>query len=62
MHIKANLLDDICDVGPSEGEILESTDEDAIGGGVTYGSVVARELGMRVHRVRTGFSLACQPA
>jgi hypothetical protein len=33
MHIKADLLNDVGDVGPSEGEILKSTGEAPVGGG-----------------------------
>lgn len=35
MHVKTNLLNNICDVGPSEGEVPKSTGKAPIGSGVT---------------------------
>ena len=51
---KSNLLNDICDVGPGECEILKSTDEAPVGGGVNDRSAIARVLGLHLDRGHIG--------
>jgi hypothetical protein len=39
VHVKAHLLDRVCDVGPGEGEVLESLDGAMLGCHVVYQDV-----------------------
>lgn len=54
IHIEANLSNNICDVGSGEGEILKSTSEATVDGGVTNRSAISRELGMCIYWCRAG--------
>jgi hypothetical protein len=57
MNVETDLLDNMHDVGPGEGEILKSVDKVAVDSGVTHRSTVTRELGMRVHQGQTGLAI-----
>ena len=51
VHVEAQMLDDVCDVGSSEGEVLERPAEASVGRLVTYrGAAVVGDLCLRVHR------------
>lgn len=63
MHIKADVLNDIGDIGPSEGEIPESIDEAPVGGGVTLIGLPSLEnLACESTGVTQACSRPCQPA
>jgi hypothetical protein len=50
MHVEAHLLDSISNIWTSKSEILKSTSNTAVGGGVGDGSSIGRKLGMSIHR------------
>jgi hypothetical protein len=52
MHVKTDLLDNIHDVEPNEGEILKSADKTVVGSGVADRGTVDEDLGLCVHRCR----------
>lgn len=60
MHIKANLVNDICDVRPGEGEVLKSISKAPIGGGVNDRSAIARVLGLHLDRGHIGLAVQHQ--
>jgi len=50
MHMKANLLDGVGDVRPSEGQVLESTSKTPKLRGINnWGAICSRDLGVRIH-------------
>jgi hypothetical protein len=52
VHVEIDMLDDICNVGPGEGEILKSADKALVGSEVGDMGTINRELYLRVHRGR----------
>jgi hypothetical protein len=58
MHMKAQLLNHISDVRPSEGEVLESTRETPVRGGIRHPVPVGlRQLALRVNWSRAGVAI-----
>lgn len=53
MFVEIDLLNSICDVGPNEGEILNSVGKTSIGSDVGDRGIVVEDLGLRVHECRT---------
>ena len=57
-HVKAHLLDRVGDVGPGEGEVLESLDEALVGRHVAdWSVVVVGELRLSVDRRGAGLAV-----
>jgi len=50
VHVEANLLNNISNIWTSKSEILKSTSNTVIGGGVGNCSSIGRELGVSIHR------------
>jgi len=50
MHVEAHLLDSISDIWTSKSEILKSTNNATVGGGVGDDSSIDGKLGMSIHR------------
>jgi hypothetical protein len=56
--MKAQLLNRISDVRPSEGEVLESTSETPVRGGIRHPVPLGlRQLALRVNRSGAGFTV-----
>jgi len=59
MHVKANLLDGICNVGAGERQVLESTCKTAVGCGIIHRRAsICRYLGTSVDGGRAGIAAA----
>jgi hypothetical protein len=59
VHVEAHLLDRIGNVGPFEGEVLESTSQVVVGSRVTDGGPhVGGDLGLSVDRHGAGLAVA----
>jgi hypothetical protein len=59
VHVQAHLLDRVGNVGPSEGEVLESPSQLAVGSRVTGGGPDVRgDLGLSVDRCGLGLAVA----
>ena len=50
VHVKVDLLNSICNIQASEGEVLKSSSYTAVMGGVSHRSPISRELGVSIHR------------
>jgi hypothetical protein len=58
VHVKAHLLDDVSDVGSSEGEVLESPDEASVGCHIAdWDAVVVGDLHLSVNRRGAGLAV-----
>jgi len=58
MHMKANLLDGVGDVRPSEGQVLESTSKTPKLRGISnWGAICSRDLGVRIHWSQTRLAI-----
>jgi hypothetical protein len=58
VHVQAHLLDDVGDVGPREGQVLERTDQAPVGRCVgDRGLVVLRERRLSVNRRGAGLAI-----
>jgi hypothetical protein len=59
IHVEAHLLDRVGNVGPDEGEVLESPSQAAIGSRVADGGPhVGGDLGLSVDRCGVGLAVA----
>jgi hypothetical protein len=59
VHVKANLLDGICNVGPGECQVLKSTHEAAVIGGISNrGTISCRYFGAGVNRSGAWFAIS----
>jgi hypothetical protein len=59
VHVEAHLLDHVGDIGPDEGEVLESPGQAAVGSRVTDGGArVGGDLGLSVDRRGAGLTVA----
>jgi hypothetical protein len=50
MHVKVDLLNSICTIQASEGEVLKSSSYTVVMGVVSHRSPISRELGVSIHR------------